>query len=179
MIRSVVLAASAASVALLATHVPAQAQQPGTSFKDCRDCPEMVVVPAGSFTMGSSDAETIREGMEPDARRREQPAHTVTLARPFAIGRFEVTRRQYAVFARQTRRPSSKMCTTWNQDKNAWLDVEGATWDKPNFPQRTNTLRSACRSRTRRRMPPGSRPGPGRGIACRAKPSGNTRPAAA
>lgn len=132
MIRSVVLAAC---LVLLAAHVQAQAQLPGTKFKDCRDCPEMVVVPAGSFTMGSSDPETIREGLEPDARRREQPAHTVTLARPFAIGRFEVTRRQYAVFARETRRPGSKMCTTWNQDKNAWLDVEGATWDKPNFPQ--------------------------------------------
>ena len=86
MIRSVVLAAS---LALLATHVQAEAQQPGAKFKDCRDCPEMVVVPAGSFTMGSSDAETIGECMEPDARRREQPARTVTLARPFAIGRFE------------------------------------------------------------------------------------------
>ena len=49
------------------------------SFKDCPDCPEMVVVPAGSFTMGSNDYDD------------EKPPHRVNIAKPFAVGKFTVT----------------------------------------------------------------------------------------
>lgn len=51
----------------------------GEVFKDCPDCPEMVVVPAGRFSMGS------------DANSDEEPVHAVTLRRPYALGRLEVT----------------------------------------------------------------------------------------
>lgn len=61
------------------------ALEPGAVFRDCdRICPEMVVVPAGVFTIGSSATE---EG----SARRERPQREVTIARPFAVGRFEVT----------------------------------------------------------------------------------------
>ena len=56
----------------------------GESFRDCPDCPEMVVVPAGSFTMGSPET-------EPDRLDQEGPRHQVTFAQPFAVGRFAVT----------------------------------------------------------------------------------------
>ncbi|WP_404383077.1 SUMF1/EgtB/PvdO family nonheme iron enzyme [Caenispirillum salinarum] len=49
-------------------------------IKDCEDCPQLVVMQPGTFTMGSN-----RE--HPTAR----PAHRVTISEPFAIGRFEVT----------------------------------------------------------------------------------------
>jgi len=59
----------------------------GKTFKDCPDCPEMVEIPAGSFDMGSNDG-----GPE------EQPAHSVTIAKPFALGKTEITQAQwYAV----------------------------------------------------------------------------------
>lgn len=53
--------------------------EPGGIFRDCADCPEMVVVPAGEFSMGSG--ETVYE----------KPEHKVVIASPFAIGRREVT----------------------------------------------------------------------------------------
>jgi len=53
-------------------------------FKDLDVGPEMVVVPAGSFLMGSPDTE---QGRGKD----ESPQHRVTLAKPFAVGRFAVT----------------------------------------------------------------------------------------
>ena len=58
--------------------------RPGKVFRDCDVCPEMVVIPAGSFMMGSPTGEEGRESTE-------GPQHKVTIARPFAIGRFEVT----------------------------------------------------------------------------------------
>jgi formylglycine-generating enzyme required for sulfatase activity len=56
----------------------------GESFKDCPECPEMVVVPPGSFTMGSPPG-------EPERSSGEGPQHEVRIAKPFAVGRFAVT----------------------------------------------------------------------------------------
>lgn len=56
----------------------------GQTFRDCETCPEMVVVPEGSFVMGSTESE---EGHDAS----EGPQKTVSLAKPFAAGKFEVT----------------------------------------------------------------------------------------
>jgi formylglycine-generating enzyme required for sulfatase activity len=62
-----------------------RALKPGESFKDCTtDCPEMIVVRAGSFVMGSTVDEA---GHKPT----EEPKHNVTIAEPFAVSKFEVT----------------------------------------------------------------------------------------
>jgi formylglycine-generating enzyme required for sulfatase activity len=53
---------------------------PFQTIRDCSDCPEMVVVPAGKFMMGSV------EGND-----NEKPIHEVTISRPFAVGKYEVT----------------------------------------------------------------------------------------
>jgi formylglycine-generating enzyme required for sulfatase activity len=52
-------------------------------FRDCSVCPEMVVVPAGSFTMGSPASEPERTGGEEQV--------LVSIGTPFAVGRFAVT----------------------------------------------------------------------------------------
>lgn len=57
---------------------------PGDTFKDCENCPEMVVIAPGSFSMGSPDDETSRDPTE-------GPVVPVTIRKPFAIGRYEVT----------------------------------------------------------------------------------------
>jgi formylglycine-generating enzyme required for sulfatase activity len=60
------------------------ALKPQDEFKECEDCPEMVVIPAGSFTMGSPGTE---EGRFKD----EGPQHRVTISKPFAAGKYAVT----------------------------------------------------------------------------------------
>jgi len=56
----------------------------GETFKDCSNCPEMVVIPAGSFQMGSNNGSS-----------DEKPIHRVMIATSFAIGQYEVTWAQY------------------------------------------------------------------------------------
>jgi formylglycine-generating enzyme required for sulfatase activity len=70
------------------------AEKPDASFRDCADCPEMVVVPGGKFLMGSPASDAIREA-------DEQPAHEVTV-KPLAIGKFEITEGEYRQFAEAT-----------------------------------------------------------------------------
>ena len=53
--------------------------QPGEVFRDCPTCPELVVVPAGTFLMGSPSYEVGRN-------ENEGPVHQVTIGRPFAVG---------------------------------------------------------------------------------------------
>lgn len=57
---------------------------PKDTFTDCAECPEMVVLPAGSFIMGSPASEEGRLD-------NEEPRRKVIIARPFAVGRFEIT----------------------------------------------------------------------------------------
>ena len=49
----------------------------GEVFRDCARCPEMIVLPAGIFTMGSRD--------------KRSRYHPVTIAEPLAVGRYEIT----------------------------------------------------------------------------------------
>jgi formylglycine-generating enzyme required for sulfatase activity len=58
--------------------------RPMDHFKECEACPEMIVVPAGQFTMGAGENEV---GSTPD----ERPQHLVIFAKTFAVGRFAVT----------------------------------------------------------------------------------------
>jgi len=61
-----------------------RALKPKDPFRECTDCPEMIVVPAGSFTMGLPDNEK-------DRLEDEGPQHDVTIAKLFAVSKFELT----------------------------------------------------------------------------------------
>lgn len=64
-------------------------------FRDCPDCPVMVVVPAGHFLMGANPN-------EPGHTPAELPAHAVAVQARFAIGKFDVTRTEFTAFANAT-----------------------------------------------------------------------------
>ncbi|TYC90892.1 formylglycine-generating enzyme family protein [Novosphingobium sp. BW1] len=85
-------------------HVPAKVVAPapefppraeGSAFAECHDCPEMVVVPPGSFIMGSSEEERHTLGVLAMFDTMEEPRHRVTIGYRYAISRYEVTFAQW------------------------------------------------------------------------------------
>ncbi len=107
----------------------------GQIFRDCSNCPEMVVVPAGTFRMGSPTREIGRND-------NEEPRRQISI-KPLAIGRFEVTHGQFADFVNTTRREMTNGCWLWTGAR----DDEGRpfaewrserSWLDPGFAQSDN-----------------------------------------
>ena len=94
--------------------------EPGRVFRDCPECPEMVEVPAGSFNMGSNTGEA-----------DEKPVHRVTIPKPFAMGKYEVTQGQWKAIMGNN---PSKF-----DDCGADCPVEKVSWeDAQKFIQKLN-----------------------------------------
>ena len=103
---------------------------PSTVFRDCPDCPEMVVVPAGSFTMGSPESEPQRESWQ---KGTESPQLKVTIAQPFGVGQFAVTRGEFAEFVTATGHRTEGGCYAYTGTE--WKLQAGRNWRSPGFSQ--------------------------------------------
>ncbi len=77
---------------------------PGSTFRDCEQCPEMVVVPA----------------------KRSQS--------PFAVGKYEVTKGEFARFVQATGHSTGNTCWIWNKEEG-WGERSGFSWHNPGFSQ--------------------------------------------
>ena len=111
-------------------------KKPGDTFRDCRDCPEMVVVPAGSFLMGSIPAERewlVKQGIKRKWVDMEIPRHGVRIGKAFAVGRYEVTRGQYASFAREIGRGTGDGCNIVTGGKLE--KILSKNWKDPGYKQ--------------------------------------------
>lgn len=118
-----------ALVARRDAEVKAIKNRPGRTFESCVGCPAMIVVRSGTFTMGSPATEAGRNV-------NEGPQRAVTIAQPFAIGKFEVTRGQYAQFVRETGRAMSTAgCSVVNELATEWSSDPGRNWSNPGFNQ--------------------------------------------
>ena len=94
-----------------ARHHERMSRTSGSGFRDCDHCPEMVIVPAGSFLMGSPPDEAERD-------EDEGPRRRVTIPSPFAVGKYEVTRWEFVRFVEATGRSMADPC--WEYDDGAW-----------------------------------------------------------
>jgi formylglycine-generating enzyme required for sulfatase activity len=92
-----------------------EALKPADAFRECaQDCPEMVVIPAGSYTMGGST-------------RYEQPQHTVTFAKPFAVSKYELTFADWDACVKGGGRNDHKPNDSgWGHGRQPVIDV---SWD--------------------------------------------------
>jgi formylglycine-generating enzyme required for sulfatase activity len=83
--------------------------KPGTVFRDIEApwCPELIVIPAGEFMMGSTAAErkwAVAQGANPEWVKPERPQHLVRITYRLAVGRYPVTFEEYEQFCRQVGR---------------------------------------------------------------------------
>jgi len=89
--------------------------QGAAAFRDCPDCPEMVAVPAGEFLMGSNDG-----------GGNEKPLHKVTIAKPLAVGKFEVTFAEWDACVAAGGCQNSPPDQGWGRGRQPVLNV---SWD--------------------------------------------------
>ncbi len=147
-----------------------KALKPKDTFKECANCPEMMVVPAGSFTMGSPASEAERSA-------DEGPQHMVTIARQFAVGRFEVTFDEWDACA------ADGGCIGYKPSDEGWgrgrRPVINVSWDNAKLTslgcRKRPAIRIGCSrgpNTSMRRAPGHRRPIPG------AMPSARTMPTA-
>jgi formylglycine-generating enzyme required for sulfatase activity len=103
-----------------------RALQPKDSFKECTHCPQMIVVPAGSFTMGSPT-------MQPGRRADEGPQHEVTIASLFAVSTYAVTRDEFAAFVADTGYDTGSKCIISLTPSGS--EKESYSWRNAGFEQ--------------------------------------------
>jgi formylglycine-generating enzyme required for sulfatase activity len=96
----------------------------GQTFRDCPNCPEMVVVPAGSFVMGAPSSETGRFD-------EEGPQRSVNIQK-FAAGKFAVTKGQWKAFVSATGRSTTNGCDYSGLSKDSEAK---ASWSNLGFIQ--------------------------------------------
>jgi formylglycine-generating enzyme required for sulfatase activity len=94
-------------------------------FKDCPTCPEMVVVPSGTFTMGSPNNEP--------GRGDDEDQLQVTIPKPFAVGRYAVTRGEFGAFLAASNHKIDSGCNVWTGTE--WKNRPYLSWRSPGFAQ--------------------------------------------
>jgi formylglycine-generating enzyme required for sulfatase activity len=113
------------------------------TFRDCSECPEMVVVPAGTFLMGSSLADTARD-LEAVPRDEasyatrpfafEHPQHLVSIKQPFGLGRYSVTRGEFSFFVQEKKYLITGKCALF-VDHRFEFHRPDSGWQNPGFNQ--------------------------------------------
>jgi formylglycine-generating enzyme required for sulfatase activity len=102
------------------TAAAEQALKLKDSFRECaKGCPEMIVIPAGEFMMGSPDTDK-------DGFNDESPPHRVTIAKPFAVARFELTFDEWDACAAHGDCDPRIVASGWGRGRQPAINV---SWD--------------------------------------------------
>lgn len=128
---------------------PALTVMPGTgqSFRDtqadksfCAACPDMVVLPVGKFTMGTSKSEQKRlasaNSFIASYVEHEGPQRIVEISRAFAVAQKHVTKKQFSMFVDESHYDIVDGCIRW--DGNSWSFDQKLNWKFPGFEQKDN-----------------------------------------
>jgi formylglycine-generating enzyme required for sulfatase activity len=99
--------------------VEEDATSPGRVFRDAAFAPEMVVIPAGEFLMGSPEDEE-------DRGEDEGPQHRVVIPAPFALGKYAVTFEEFDHFVRENGHDHRPRDMDWGRGDRPVIDV---SWD--------------------------------------------------
>lgn len=117
-----------AAFATWRASVAAGTPEVGARLWECAMCPEMIVAPSGSFTIGSPANEVGRGNDEGPQRRIE-------IGRVIAVSRFEVTRAEYENFLTATAHPVGGNCITDRVQRGNWVPNADTNLRDPGFAQ--------------------------------------------
>lgn len=107
-----------------------------STFKDCTDCPEMVIIPSGSVYIGSYEEEIGR-------KRAERTRIEATIEQPYAMAAKEVTLGQFRTFMEESgyqsiipEREGKPLigCNYYDGESYGYISKHG--WENPGYPQR-------------------------------------------
>ena len=102
------------------------------SFRDCADCPDMIIIPDGRYLMGSTAAE-IEDGIN-WTFPAEKIVHDVNITKPFAVSKYPITRTEFATFAHNNLLPEHG-CKIVKSEAQDWPINHDANWEHPGFMQ--------------------------------------------
>lgn len=102
--------------------------------RDCEGCPEMMKIPAGEFVMGVLPGEEDFYQMPEAWRGYSVPQHQVTIGKAFALGKYEVTRDEYALFVAETKRADPPSCYIVDEG-GEYTSEPGKNWRRLGIPQ--------------------------------------------
>ncbi len=118
--------------------IPEQPFKAGDGFRDKLksggEGPAMVVVPAGEFLMGST------KETDGDERGDDERQHLVAIAKPFAIGQYEITLGEFGRFIKETdykttAEATGEGCYGWDGAKGEWVQDKKFNWKNVGFTQ--------------------------------------------
>jgi len=127
----------AIACAVPGVEAPVSASDHGKSFSDCENCPEMMPIPAGEFTMGTPLEKELAFGYPKHQAGRSSPVHEVKIPKPFAMGMYPVTVAQFRTFVEESGHRTSDSCVSQHMSDGHFIyeDTLGVTWRNPSFPQ--------------------------------------------
>lgn len=129
--ESVVVNGMALPENLVSRSTLESAPAPGARFRECPQCPEMIVIPPGRFSVGSKGRPDGQDDFQTNPRY-PIPARTVNID-VFAVGIYDVTRQEYNAFVRESGRLSTEGCYIWAHDQ--WINDRKKNWHNPGFRQ--------------------------------------------
>lgn len=106
--------------------------EPGTVFRDCPHCPELVVLSPADFMMGPALGEEEDEGVPVDWQKIVPPQHPARVTHTIAVGKYPVTRGEYRAFASAN---YIKLDGCVRFDEGRWIDEPQWSWDATSFQQ--------------------------------------------
>jgi len=124
-------------IALLGIALSSCATQeaaPQAEFSDCGNCPTMRALPAGSFLMGTAEADRLIDPRTGKPATNDGPQHRVDITAPFAIGKYEVTVGEFAEFVAATNYETVDRCMEFSKPGSFTIS-KTTDWGNTGFAQ--------------------------------------------
>ncbi|MGI9309679.1 MAG: SUMF1/EgtB/PvdO family nonheme iron enzyme [Gammaproteobacteria bacterium] len=130
------VALSAATALLLAACTTAVNNGDKTTgeFRDCDSCPVMIEIPAGSFLMGTAEADRLIDPRTGKPAINDGPQHEVIIGAAFAMGKYEVSVDEFATFVAATGHETVEKCMEFSPERSFTMSAEHS-WRVTGFDQ--------------------------------------------